>query len=99
MALLVLFPGAMNHLLNSPSGPVGRRLYAGAVRVQNAAKQRANVATGLMRSDIHIEMAQDGQGLYADIGTNVYYAFFVHQGTRYYGGNPFLVDALPAFSP
>lgn len=96
MAELFLRPADIEALLQSKQGPVARELAYRAQRVTNEAKRRANVDTGRMRADIHWELGEDRKGLFARIGTNVFYAVFVHEGTNRYRGNPFLRDALEA---
>lgn len=93
---LRLFPGALSALLESPSGPVGRDLARRAQRVEAAAKTLAPVDTGRLRSSITWAIFRDGRGLYAEVGTAVFYAAFVELGTRYMSAQPFLIPALRA---
>lgn len=71
------------------------------VKIANAAKVRLGRApkridTGRLRASIgtrvFIDRIQDVPGV--DVGTNVEYAWFVHEGTRYMQANPFLRDAV-----
>lgn len=100
----------LRRLLVSESGPVGRDLGRRAIRVTNAARLNATgraiegannpegrgprVDTGRLRSSIAWEMGKDGAGLYADIGTNVPYGYFLETGLRNGATYPFLRPAL-----
>ena len=96
MADVILYPGALVALLASPEGPVGRDLARRAIRVESAAKNLAPVDTGRLRSSITWALGRDGGGLYAAVGTNVFYAPFQELGTRYMQAHPFLIPALAA---
>jgi HK97 gp10 family phage protein len=65
-----------------------------AAKIETAAKARCPVDTGRLRSSINWRMSLDGGTLAAIIGTNVEYAIYVHEGTRYMPGRPFLVEGL-----
>lgn len=88
------FPAEEQRLLRSTSGPVGKYLATVAAKVETAAKARCPVDTGRLRSSITWRIEVDGNGLVAIVGTNVSYAVFVHEGTRYMNGRPFLVEGL-----
>lgn len=95
---------ALNELLKSPEGPVGKDLAGRALRVESSAKLHAsgrpgpNVQTGRLRSSITWAMSRDGLGLYADIGTAVEYAKYVEEGSDRAPAYPFLKPALAAAS-
>lgn len=93
---MIFYPGPLHELLVSPHGPVGLDLAARAVRVESQAKVLCPVDTGRLRSSITHAVGVDGQGLYADIGTNVVYGIFQELGTRYMSAQPYLVPALSA---
>jgi HK97 gp10 family phage protein len=57
-----------------------RAVAAGALRVQNAAKQRAPYRTGTLRRSIHIEAEGDRDHAEATVGTDVVYAAQVEFG-------------------
>ena len=57
--------------------------------VERYAKQRAPVDTGRLRASI----ASSVRDLTATIMTNVDYAIYVHDGTRYMRANPFMTSA------
>lgn len=85
-----------NRLLRSVNGPTGRWLAKIAALVETAAKGQTPVDTGRLRSSITWVVLVDAKGLVAVIGTSISYAIFVHNGTRYVIGRPFLVNGLRA---
>jgi hypothetical protein len=93
---LRLYPGAISALINSPSGPVARDLARRAIRVSSRAQVLCAVDTGRLRSSVTWRIAFDGGGIYAEVGTNVFYGVYVELGTRYMSARPFLVPALAA---
>jgi HK97 gp10 family phage protein len=87
--------GNIDRILRSPSGPVGNMLMSIGVRVANNARSNAPVDTGRLRSSIQVTPPQlDGSNLAVRVGTNVNYAIFVEQGTRFMRAQPFLQTAL-----
>lgn len=84
------------------TGPIARDLTRRAIRVTNAAKRNATdrpgprVRTGLLRGSITWRLGQDARGMYADIGTAVFYGPFVELGTSRASAYPFLRPALQA---
>jgi len=86
--------GGQDRLLHDESGPYGQWLARVGNRVVNGAKTRANVDTGLMRSRIEFRIERDDDGLVGIVAARTNYSYFVHNGTRWYAGNPFLTDAL-----
>lgn len=88
------FAAEEHRLLRSTSGPVGRHLARIAVRVESAAKARCPVDTGRLRSSITWRIEVDSKGVVAIVGTSVSYAIYVHEGTRYMSGRPFLLEGL-----
>jgi HK97 gp10 family phage protein len=75
----------LNRLLRSPTGPVARDMLKRGRKVQAAARRRINSRTGnLSRSiDVHIVIAGGAAGV--KIGTDLFYAKFVHDGTGIHG--------------
>lgn len=76
-------------------------MFRRGVRVQTAARRRLGsnprrIDTGRLRSSIAVSMVIDSGVWVARVGTDVDYAIFVHEGTRFMRANPFLKDALPA---
>jgi phage gpG-like protein len=91
---LVWFAAEEAWLLRSTSGPVGRYLATLAAKVETAAKARCPVDTGRLRSSITWRIEVDGQGVVAIVGTSISYAVWVHEGTRFMAGRPFLTEGL-----
>lgn len=77
---------ALRRLLNGRNSGVARALARKAVATETAAKQiitaEGLVDTGRYRSSIAWRLGEDGQGLYALIGSKVPYAGFIEFGTR-----------------
>lgn len=93
---------SLTELLAGPHGAVALDLAQRAIAVESTAKQYAsgrpgpNVVTGRLRSSITWRLGVDELGVYADIGTAVYYAIFLELGTINMPAYPFLVPALNA---
>lgn len=97
-------------LLEGRSGPVARDLGKRAIRVTNEARLNAtgrqvsgatnsegrgpNVDTGRLRSSIAFLIGTDTDGLYADVGTNVPYGYWLETGLRNGVTYPFLAPSL-----
>lgn len=78
---------------------VVRFMTARGVQVQSAARERLRssprrIDTGTLINSIQVETNVLSTTVIVRIGTNVHYAIFVHNGTRYMAANPFLTDAL-----
>jgi hypothetical protein len=93
----------LHELLLSEHGPVGRDLIRRAIRVHRHAVMLCPVDTGHLRSSLTWELGEIGsgggegvwgEGLYVDVGTNVEYAPYVEEGTRYMTARPFLRPSL-----
>lgn len=91
---VILNQAAINQLLKTEGGPVGKDLLRRAVNVETAAKRYCPVDTGRLRASIEHDLGIDSKGLFARIGSNVEYAIFVEAGTRYQHGQPYLRPAL-----
>lgn len=81
---------ALQILLTSPSGGIAKDLFRRGKNVEAAAKRNLErpprrVDSGLLRSSIHTELITLGGKLSVRVGTNVYYAIYVHEGTGIYG--------------
>jgi hypothetical protein len=49
-----------------------------------------------LRASISWRLGEDAEGLYADIGSNVEYAYWVEMGSDRMSARPYLRPALPA---
>jgi len=72
-------------------------IWGYALLVERGAKMFAPVDSGRMRSSIGITMKIADRGLSATVAPNVSYAFYVHEGTRYMKGRPFMEWGLNAY--
>lgn len=86
--------GALDALLEGPSGPVAKEVTRATIKVESAAKRRCPVDTGRLRSSITHQVGQDGKGVVGVVGTDVDYAPYVEMGTSRMGAQPFLRPAL-----
>jgi phage gpG-like protein len=83
-------------------GPIAQDIVKRAIRVESSAKEHAtgrpgpNVRTGRLRGSITWRLGQDGEGVYADIGSAVHYAPYVELGTSRMPAYPYLRPALEA---
>lgn len=82
--------GAIMALLRSPTGGVAQDLLRRGKLVETAAKKNLNsiprrVDTGLLRSSIQAKLVQINGTIGVRIGTTIFYARFVHDGTGLYG--------------
>lgn len=80
----------IDRILQSRNGPVARDLIRRGIKVESAAKRRISaspkrVNTGRLRSSITHQLGHNGLTLVMRVGTNVFYARWVHDGTGIYG--------------
>ena len=74
---------AMDEMLKSPSGMVGRYLAERARRIVIAAKMQAGMKTGRLKNSIHMRHMRGGPaGQYLMVGSNLHYALLHHEGTK-----------------
>jgi HK97 gp10 family phage protein len=86
---------ALESMLRSASGPVGRHVFKMGVNIQSSAKRLCPVDTGRLRSSIQTTTPRDtGSGVSVRVGSNVNYARYVELGTRRMRARPFLRPAL-----
>lgn len=81
-------------LLNSEQGPVAKDLVKRGVKVQSQARRNLGgsggsgpkrIDTGLLRASVSTQLGYRATELAIRVGTNVYYARWVHDGTGIYG--------------
>lgn len=94
-ATIVFDQAALDELLRSPSGPVGKELARIGARVEGRAKQLLSgelvgVVSGRLRSSTSWRLIQQGDRLGVSIISGVGYSIHVHEGTRHLEGRPFL---------
>lgn len=79
------------------SGAMARDLMRRGRKVEAQAKRDAPVDTGRLRASIKVEEGTStGSRVGVTIGSDVNYARWVHDGTRYMRARPFLLRALDA---
>lgn len=86
---------AVHEVLTSPTGGVAKDLLRRGIRVQTQARRNLGgstgtgpkrIDTGLLRASISTQLRQNGpESLAVRIGTNVFYAIWIHEGTGIYG--------------
>lgn len=74
--------------------PITRALTRSALTVEGGAKKLSPVDTGRLRASLTHRLEASPSPRYAEVGTDVFYARFVHEGTRRMRGRPFLRNAL-----
>lgn len=75
-------------------GPVGAFLKSRSEMVRDLAQALAPVDTGVLRDSIEIQYGKWEDGIYSEVGTDVYYAVFQEYGTVNHDAHPFLRPAL-----
>lgn len=84
----------LNYILKSTAGPVARDLLKRGIRVQSKARRNLGgstgsgprrVDTGLLRATISTNLGLRGSELVMRVGSGLYYALWVHDGTGIYG--------------
>lgn len=91
---LVVHVGMLEYL-QSPRTGVGSKLLRTGVKIQNKAKRLCPVRTGRLRSSIETSApVRRGSSMIISVGTNVKYARYVEEGTRFMEARPYLRPAL-----
>jgi|SRR5882757_5911972 len=75
----------INKQLKGPTGALAKELLRKGLRIQNAAKKRCPVDQGRLRASITLKIVTEAGILKAEIGTDVDYALYVHNGTGLFG--------------
>jgi hypothetical protein len=90
----------LNYILSSPKGAVAKDLLKRGKRVETRAKLNLSGATGSgprridtgkLRASIGVELIVGFKSMAVRVGTNVYYARWVHDGTGLYGPHHMLI--------
>jgi Bacteriophage HK97-gp10, putative tail-component len=79
---LIVNRAELNRLLMSPSSPIAEDLAKRAQRAAGSAKRRAPKKTGALKSSVGWKIAEDDDGLYADVVATMPYATPVEQGHK-----------------
>jgi hypothetical protein len=80
--LLVQNKPNLDYELNHPQGEVGQWLRKRGHMMMMAAKAQVPKGTGKLRASIKMIHSRASYGQYIEIGSNLDYAFYVHEGTR-----------------
>lgn len=83
---------AVRALINSPAGGIYQDLLRRGLRVETQAKRNLGgidgpkrIDTGRLRASINTQVVQRPEGPAVIVGTNVWYARLVHDGTGLFG--------------
>jgi len=98
MSRVVFREKAIDKLLDSPRGQVGRYLNIKGSKIQAAARGQAGFKTGALRASIHMRHMRDSRGQYIKIGSPLRYALAHHEGTKPHLITPKKRQALRFFS-
>lgn len=82
MARVIFREKALDDMLNSPRGMVGRYLRGRGLAIKAAAKGQVGFKTGALRASIHMRHSRDARGQYVKIGSPLSYAQAHHEGTK-----------------
>jgi hypothetical protein len=82
MARLIFREPAMDRLLISTNGDVGKYLAKKGRLIEAGAKRQVGVQTGALRASIHMRHFSDPRGQYVKIGSSLNYARMHHEGTK-----------------
>jgi hypothetical protein len=83
MTVTVVFrPAALDTMLNSPAGIVGRHMAVTGLQIMIAAKRQVGVDTGRLKNSIHMRHFRSGIGQVVEVGSPLKYALMHHEGTR-----------------
>ena len=69
---------------------VGKAIKKAVYKVNEKAKRKSPVDTGLLRTS----MTAEPRGMEGEIYAGVHYAIYVHEGTRFMRKRPFLANAV-----
>lgn len=76
---------AARQYVTAPYGPVYQYVEAKAEAVAATARRLAQSASGTLRSSIAQTMYISGMNVFAQVGSRLPYAIFIHEGTGIYG--------------
>lgn len=81
---------AMNQLLNSPKGPVGKYLRIIANKILAEARGLVGVRTGALKRSLTVRQGVRGNVQFVSVGSNLPHALMHHEGTKSHR-----INALP----
>lgn len=74
--------GELDHLLNQPSGPVGKHMKTIGLKTLAGAKAMAGYRTGELRAKLYMKHKRKGRYQYVEVGSKAKHAYMHHQGTK-----------------
>ena len=89
--------GEINAMLRGQGGEVVRDLQRRGNAVLSRARQLAPVRTGALRGSLNMQIITIGQNPAVQIGTNLRYAMWVHEGTGIYAGRGYIYPRTARF--
>lgn len=75
----------IQRLLRSPAGPLARNMLTRGNRVRAEARRRINSRSGTLARSITVNITMVNGAAGVQVGTDLYYARYVHDGTGIYG--------------
>lgn len=81
MVVIIRKP-ALEFLLDSPAGSVGRHLAEKGAMISVAAKAQVGVRTEALKNSIHVRHFRDSRGQSIKVGSPLNYALAHHEGTK-----------------
>lgn len=75
----------VSRLLRSPAGPLARNMLTRGNAVRRAARRNVNSRSGDLSRSIDVQVVIENGAAGVRIGSDLYYAKFVHDGTGIYG--------------
>jgi hypothetical protein len=75
----------VQRLLRSPAGPLARHMLTRGHRVRRAARRNINSRSGDLARSIDVKIIIENGGAGVRVGSDLFYARFVHDGTGIYG--------------
>lgn len=92
--VVVMNPVEVAELMRSPQGPVYRHMIAVATRVQIRAKELVRRRTGNLANTIVKRTVPAPNGFVVEVGSQLPYAFYEHEGTQPHGIDPVRAQVL-----
>ena len=75
----------IQRLLRSPAGPLARNMLTRGNRVRRAEQRNINSRSGDLSRSLSVQIVIENGGAGVRVGSDLYYARFVHDGTGIYG--------------
>ena len=79
---VVIYKPILDFYLNDPQGEVGRYLKRRGDLIVSAARRQVGKRTGFLAGSIHLRQSRIFNGQKMEIGSNLNYALYHHEGTK-----------------